>query len=78
MRIVWPRGTEHCEEEEELGCPGSVEEEALVREEEEEDLRGVNSVVEGAEEGGADTFAPSPGKITWAMTAAIHGPIWVL
>lgn len=44
--------------------------------EEEEDLRGTNSVVEeGAEEGGADMFAPLPGKFTWAMTATIHRPI---
>lgn len=64
MRIAWLHGTELCEEEEEPGCPGSVEEEALVWGEEEEDLRGANSVVEeGAEEGGADTFAPSPGKV---------------
>lgn len=78
MLIVWLHGTELCEAEEEPGCPGSVEEEALVQEEE-EDLRGASSVVEeGAEEGGADMFAPSPGKFTWAMTAAIHGPIWVL
>lgn len=63
MHIVWLHGTELCEEEEEPGCPGSVEEEALVREEE-EDLRGANSVVEEeVEEGGVDMFAPSPGKV---------------
>lgn len=77
MHIVWLHGTELCEEEEALGCPGSVEEEVLVQEEE-EDLRGANSVVEeGTEAGGADTFAPLPGKFTWAMTATIHRPIWL-
>lgn len=79
MLIVWLHGTELCEEEEELGCPGSAEEETLAWEEEEEDLRAANSVAEeGAEEGGVGMFAPSPGKFTWTMTAAIHGPIWVL
>lgn len=29
-------------------------------------------VGEEVEEGGADMFAPSPGKFTWAMTAAFH------
>lgn len=80
MCIVWLHGTGLCEEEEALGCPGSVEEEeVLVQEEEEgEDLRGANSLVEeGAEEGGADMFAPSPGKFTWALTATIHRPVWV-
>lgn len=78
MRIVWLHGTELCEEEEALGCPGSVEGEVLVQEEEEEDLRGTNSLVEeGAEEGEAGMFAPLPGKFTWAMTATTHRPIWV-
>lgn len=49
---------------------GEVEEEA-------EDLRGASSVVgEGAEVGGADMSAPSPGKVTWALTAAFHGNKW--
>lgn len=64
MHIVWLHGTGLFEEEEEPGCPGSLEEEALVREEEEEDLKGANSVVEEeVGEGGVDTFAPSPGKV---------------
>lgn len=49
----------------------AVEEEAV-----EEDLRGASSVAEGAEVGGADMFAPSPGKFTWAMTATSHGSRW--
>lgn len=55
----------------EEGVVVGVEEEAV-----EEDLRGASSVAEGAEVGGADTFAPSPGKVTWAMTAAFHGSKW--
>lgn len=43
----------------------------------EEDLRGASSVAEGAEVGGADTFAPSPGKFTCAMAAA-NGPIRIV
>lgn len=42
-----------------------------------EDLRGASSVVgEEVEEGGADTFAPSPGKLTWDVTAASNGDKW--
>lgn len=79
VHIVWLRGTELCGEEEALGCLGLVEaEEVPVLEGEVvEDLRGANSVVvEGVEEGGADTFAPSPDKFTWALTAAFCGNIW--
>lgn len=39
----------------------------------EEGHKGASSVAEEAEVGGADTFAPSPGKFTWAMTAACQG-----
>lgn len=77
--IVWLLGTEPREDEEALGCLGSVREEvaaaleAEVEWEEAGDLRGANSVVgEEVEEGGADMFAPSPGKFTWAMTAAFQ------
>ncbi len=81
----WLQGTEPHGEEEAPGCHGLVEEEAAAvavleveeEEEEEEDLRGASSVEEeGAEGGGADMFAPSPGKFTWALTAAFHGNIW--
>lgn len=45
--------------------------------EEEEDLRGANSVVGvGVEVGGADMCAPSPGKFSWAVTAASHDYKW--
>lgn len=51
--------------------PGEASVEAV---EGEEDLRGASSAVEeGAEVGGADMFAPSPGKSSWTMTAASHG-----
>lgn len=85
VHIGWLHGTEPRGEEEVPGCRGlAVEEVAAVLEEavgevEEggEDLRGASSVVgEGAEVGGADMCAPSPGKFTWAMTAAFHGNIW--
>lgn len=83
-RIGWLRGTELHEAEEEPGSRGLVVEEAAAtleaavgeagEEEEEEDLKGASSaVVEGAEVGGADTSALSPGKLTWAMTAASNG-----
>lgn len=80
--IGWLHGTEPRGEEEALDCHGSAGEEgvaaleeAVGEVEEAEDLRGANSVVvgEGAEVAGADTFAPSPGEFTWAMTAAFHG-----
>lgn len=84
VHIVWLHGTEPHGVEEAPGFHGlAVEEVAAVLEEagevEEggEDLRGASSVVgEGAEVGGADMFAPSPGKSTWAVTAAFHGNIW--
>lgn len=84
MRTDWLQGTEPHGEEEAPGCHGLVEEEEEVavlgvegEEEEEEDLRGASSVEgEVAEGGGADMFAPSPGKYTWALTAAFHGNIW--
>lgn len=61
--------------EEGRGCPGSAGEEAPVASEEEEDLRGANSAAgEGVEAGGVDMCAPSPGKLTWAMTA--HDGQW--
>lgn len=65
-------------EEEEAAVAAVLEGEVEVEEEEGvEDLRGASSAVgEGAEAGGADTFAPSPGKLTWAMTVAFHGNIW--
>ncbi|KAF7669699.1 hypothetical protein LDENG_00147220 [Lucifuga dentata] len=79
VHIVWLHGTVLHGAEEALGCRGLVGEEAAAAleeevEEEEGDLRGVSSVVgEGAEVGGAGMFAPSPGKFTWAMTAAFLG-----
>lgn len=78
VRTVWLHGTElHGAEEapDSRGLVGEVGVQALEVEEEEvgEDLRGASSVVE---EGGADTFAPSPGEFTWAMAAAIRGRIW--
>lgn len=86
VHIGWLHGTEPRGAEEAPGCHGlageeaaAVLEEAVGEEEEEEgeDLRGASSVVgEGAEVGGADMFAPSPGKLTWVMTAAFHGNIW--
>lgn len=76
-RTDWLLGTEFREDGEALGCLGSAREEAAAAPEAEvewegaEDLRGANLAVgEEVEEGGADTFAPSPGKSTWAMTAA--------
>jgi len=80
--IAWLFGIEFRGAEEAPGCHGSVGEEvqaALAEEaaEEEEDLRGANSVVgEAAEVGGADMCAPSPGNFTWAMTAASQGYKW--
>lgn len=84
VHIVWLHETELRGEEEAPGCLGLVGEEAAAvlegegeEEEGEEDLRAASSVVgEGVEEGGADMFAPSPGKATWAMTAAFRGNIW--
>lgn len=92
MHIGWLHGTEPQGEEEALGCPGLAGEEAavvavtlpaaeevaaVVGEEGGEDLRVTNSVVgEGMEVGGADMFAPSPGKFTVEMTAAPHCNIW--
>lgn len=84
MLTGWLHGTEPHGEEEALGCRGLVGEEAaaaleggVVEEEEGEDLRGASSVVgEGAEGGGADMFAPSPGKPTWALTEAVYDNIW--
>lgn len=85
MHIGWLHGTEPCEEEVVPGCRGLAGEEVAAALEEAvgeveeggEDLRGANSVgVEEAEVGGADMFAPSPGKFTWAMTAAFHGNVW--
>lgn len=79
VHIVWLHETECRGEEEALGSLGLVVEEAaaVLEGEGEEDLRGASSVVgEGVEEGGGDMFAPSPGKLTWAMTAAFHGNVW--
>lgn len=84
VHIVSLHGTELHEEEEAPGCRGLAGEEAAAvlgeegeEEEEVEDLRGASSVVvEGVEVAEADMFAPSPGKFTWAMTAAFHGNIW--
>lgn len=83
--IGWLHGTESRGEEEVPGCHGLAVEEAAAAALEEaaeeveegvEDLRGANSAVgEGAEVGGADTFAPSPGKFTWIMTAAFNGNV---
>lgn len=82
MRIGWLFGIELHAAEEVLACRGlAVEEVAVVPGEAsveavegEEDLRGASSAVEeGAEVGGADMFAPSPGKSSWTMTAASHG-----
>lgn len=82
MRIGWLFGIELHAAEEVLACHGLAAEEVAVvpgeasveAVEGEEDLRGASSVVEeGAEVGGADMFAPSPGKSTWTMTAASHG-----
>lgn len=88
MRIAWLHGTGLRGAEEALGCRGLAGEEVAValgeeaavveegvEEEAGEDLRGASSAVaEAAEVGGADTFAPSPGK--GAMTAAFHGNKW--
>lgn len=82
MRIGWLFGIELHAAEEVPACLGLAAEEvaAVLGEvpgeavEGEEDLRGASSAVEeGAEVGGADMFAPSPGKSTWTMTAASHG-----
>lgn len=76
---IEPRGAEEVR-----GCRGWAEQEALLplEEEEEGDLRGASSVVvEGAEVGGVDTYALSPGKFTWAVTSALswatNGPIGI-
>lgn len=83
VHIVWLHETECHGEEEGPACLGLVVEEAAAvlegegEEEAEEDLRAASSVVgEGAEEGGADTFAPLPGELTWEMTTAFHGNVW--
>lgn len=67
-------------EEEEVAVAVPEEEEEQQGEEEEEqgeqeeDLRGASSAAEeGAEVGEADTSAPSPGELTWALTAAFRG-----
>lgn len=82
MRIGWLFGIEPHAAEEVLACRGLAAEEVAVvpgeasveAVEGEEDLRGASSAVEeGAEVGGADMFAPSPGKSSWTMTAASHG-----
>lgn len=81
MRIGWLFGIELHAAEEVLACRGLAAEVAVVPGEAsveavegEEDLRGASSAVEeGAEVGGADMFAPSPGKSSWTMTAASHG-----
>lgn len=96
MHIVWLHETEPRGGEEALGFPGSAgeEEEAAapgeaaveVQEEVEvvevdEDLRAASSAVgEGAEEGGADTCAPSPGEGagTLQLFMATHGPVQTL
>lgn len=51
-------------------------EEAAEGVEEGEDLRGASLEVEEAEVGGADMSAPSPGKFTWALTAAFYRSKW--
>lgn len=79
MRIGWPCGIEFHAAEEAPGCRGLAAEAAAVPEEEpgeaaegEEDLRGANSAVEeGAVVGGADMFAPSPGKPTWTLDCSL-------
>lgn len=79
MRIGWLFGIELHAAEEVLACRGLAAEEvpgeaSVEAVEGEEDLRGASSAVEeGAEVGGADMFAPSPGKSSWTMTAASHG-----
>lgn len=88
VRTAWLRGTELHGAEEAPGCRGLAEaevpavlEEEVGEVEEEEvevgDLRGASSVaVEEVEEGGEDTFVPSPGKFTWDVTAASNGDKW--
>lgn len=86
MRTDWLHGTELPGEEEALACRGLVGGEVatvLVGEEEvEEDLKGTSLVGEGVEGGGADTFVPSPGKLTWETGLppfmATYGPILYL
>lgn len=86
MLTGWPFGIDSHEAEEARDCRGLVEEEPALRvegeEEEEGDLRGASSAVgEEVEVGGADMFAPSPGKSTWAVTSASrglqNGPVWI-